>query len=175
MAKYPNYGILDALEKMLHGTSTRQALREPLFGRVKNLYPMTRSEYARKLYDLRKGGHISYDSDRKGIKLTDKGKRRLDFDRLAKLQWKSKERDQYYWLIMFDIPEVRLVVRDILRQKLREFACFQIQKSVYVTPYKCEQVMTELIKLLHIQKHVHVMKIADLGHDLPEISRRFKF
>lgn len=175
MAKYPNYGILDALEKMLHGTSTRQALREPLFGCVKDLYPMTRSQYARRLYDLRKGGFVAYRSDQKNIKLTDAGKRKLDFERLEKLKWTLKERDQYYRLIMFDIPEERRMVRDILRQKLREFACYQIQKSVYVTPYKCEHIMDELIRLLNVRKHVHVMKIADLGHDLPAISRRFKF
>src|SRR3989338_5761515 len=113
MAKYPNFGILDELEKMLHGTSTRQALREPLFGRVKDLYPMTQSVFSRKLYDLKKGGFITYPPDRKRVTLTDNGKRKLNFERLAQLKWKTKERDQYYRLIMFDIPEERRIVRDI--------------------------------------------------------------
>jgi len=174
MAKYPNFGILDELEKMLHGTSTREALREPLFGRVKDLYGMNRVEYSQRMYDLRRGGYITY-SAKNDIKLTDSGKRKLDFKRLERLQWNSKSRDRYYRLIMFDIPEERRVVRDILRQKLREFECYQIQKSVYLTPYACEHIMGELIRLLNIRRHVHVMKIADLGHDQPRIAKRFKF
>ena len=160
MAKYPNYGILDELEKMLHGTSTREALREPLFGRVKDLYGMDRTEYSRRMYDLKRGGLITYNAKR-NIKLTDNGKRKLDFKRLEQLQWDSKSRDKYYRLIMFDIPEERRVVRDILRQKLYEFECYQIQKSVYITPYRCEEVMVELIRLLNVKKHVHVMKVVN--------------
>ena len=146
---------------MLHGTSTRQALREPLFGRVKDLYPMTQSVFSRKLYDLRKGGFITYRPDRKTVTLTNDGKRKLDFERLDKLRWKSKKQDQYYRLIMFDIPEERRVVRDILRQKLVEFECHQIQKSVYLTQYRCEEIMEELIRLLNVKKHVHVMKVVN--------------
>src|SRR3989344_8776131 len=135
---------------------------------------MDRAEYSRKMYDLKRGGLITY-SAKHNIKLTDSGKRKLDFKRLEQLKWDSKSRDKYYRLIMFDIPEERRVVRDILRQKLREFECHQIQKSVYITQYRCEEIMEELIRLLNIRRHVHVMKIADLGHDQPRIAKRFKF
>ena len=162
MAKYPSLGILDEFEKMLHGTSTRQALREPLFGRVKDLYDVDRSSFSRVLYDLRKRGYVSYKSDN-AVSMTTDGFHHVDLMRLKKIKWKVKESDHYHRLIMFDIPEDCRSARDIFRSKLKEFECRQIQKSVYLTRYKCEHIIEKLAEVLEIGKYVRVLKIADFG------------
>ncbi|HXF44462.1 MAG TPA: CRISPR-associated endonuclease Cas2 [Candidatus Paceibacterota bacterium] len=72
------------------------------------------------------------------ILLTKRGKEKLlvyDFDNL---KIKSKRWDGKWRLIVFDIPDDRKQARDALREKLKKLEFYQIQKSVYLTPYKCE-------------------------------------
>ena len=71
-----------------------------------------------------------------GLVLTDTGKReiqRLLTDRLEspKLQpWDGK-----WHLIVFDVPESHRLGRDLLRRRLSQLGCEQIQKSVFLYPY----------------------------------------
>ncbi len=172
MGGYPNYGILDALIEGLSYGSLKSVARDLLFEKVSHRHGGNKTMFARKMYDLQKGDFLHVINQR--VKLTEKGWKRIDLERVEKLQWDEKKRDGFYRLIIFDIPEKRRGARDILREKLREFECQQIQKSVYVTMYCCEKVMQELIELLHIERHVHVIKAVHLGHDDANVRKHFK-
>ncbi len=172
MGGYPNYGILDELFRMLSYLSPGEVIRELLFENVSKKHGGSKTHFARRLYDLKKNGFINTNGQH--INLTKKGKKRIDTGRIEQLQWETKEQDGLYRLIMFDIPEKRRGARDVLRNKLLEFECHQIQKSVYVTPYRCEDIMEKLVKLLHIERFVHVVKAVHLGHDDAKIRRYFK-
>ncbi|MCL4359947.1 hypothetical protein M1555_01670 [Patescibacteria group bacterium] len=45
--------------------------------------------------------------------------------------------DKKWRIVIFDIPEESKQIRDIFRKRLRQLNLYQLQKSVYVSPYQC--------------------------------------
>ncbi|MEK7615985.1 MAG: CRISPR-associated endonuclease Cas2 [Patescibacteria group bacterium] len=172
MGGYPSYGILNELAEMLSYKPLKTILRDLLFDKVSQRDGINKTTFARKMYDLQKGNFVTIKGDQ--VTVTKKGWQRIDLERIDKLQWDDKKQDGFFRLIIFDIPEKRRRARDILREKLREFECHQIQKSVFVTPYRCEEVMNELVKLLHVERHVHIIKAVHLGHDDAKVRKHFR-
>lgn len=82
-----------------------------------------------------------------GIKiiLTDKGKRLMlrhqinDYHKTKPAKW-----DGRWWLVMFDIPQARKHIRDLIRWKLKRIGFVTIQKSVAVYPYPCQDLIINL-------------------------------
>lgn len=172
MGGYPNYGILDELFRMLSYMSPSEVIRELLFENVSKKHGGSKTHFSRKLYDLKKNGFII--TNGRQVNLTRKGRKRIDIGRIEQLRWETKKQDGFYRLVMFDIPEKRRGARDVLRNKLQEFECQQIQKSVYATPYCCEEIMKELVKLLHVENFVRIVKAVHLGYDDAKIRKYFK-
>lgn len=72
------------------------------------------------------------------IRLTQKGKRELERCRLLEktkthLQW-----DGYWRMIIFDIHEYKRSIRHKIRTALKQFGFKQLQQSVWIYPYDCE-------------------------------------
>ena len=42
-------------------------------------------------------------------------------------------------MVIFDIPEKKRMVRDIIREHLKTIGFKKLQQSVFVFPYPCEQ------------------------------------
>ena len=171
MGGYPNYGILDELFRMLSYMSPGQVIRGLLFENVSKKHGGSKTHFARKIYDLKKNGFIVTNGHQ--INLTQKGRKRIDIGRIEQLRWETKKQDGFYRLIMFDIPEKRRGARDVLRNKLQEFDCHKIQKSVYATPYCCEDILNELVRLLRIERFVSIVKAVHLGHEDAKIRKYF--
>ena len=172
MGGYPNYGILDELVRQLSYKPLSMILRDALFDEISKKSKVSKTQFTRKIYDFQKGGFVTIHGPQ--VKLTAKGRKRVDLDVVERLAWTTKKQDGFYRLIMFDIPEKRRRARDILREKLREFECYQIQKSVYATPYVCEDILEEVVNLLHIERFVHIVKVVHLGHNDNTIRKHFR-
>lgn len=94
----------------------------------------------RSFYGLKSRRLVAVKKQKHKVKLilTEKGKQLIKRYSLADLSLsKSQPWDSYWRLIMFDIPEVKRVQRDLLRLKLRKLGFLQIQKSVFIQPYPC--------------------------------------
>ena len=50
---------------------------------------------------------------------------------------KPKRWDKKWRVVIFDIPEKYRRVRDIFRSRLRQLSLYQLQESVYISPYPC--------------------------------------
>lgn len=86
--------------------------------------------------------------------LSDKGKLKAltyHFDRI-----KIKERvwDKKWRVVFFDIPEKYRWGRDSIRKKLKELGFYELQKSVFVFPYECEDEIDFIIEYYGIRKYV---------------------
>jgi len=81
------------------------------------------------------------------IILTNKGKTYLkqNFFDIKKINIKNKIWDGKWHIVIFDIPEVRRKIRNTLRFHLKKIGFVQIQGSVWVYPYECNELVT-LIK-----------------------------
>jgi len=90
------------------------------------------------------------------VVLTQRGKEKLlvyDFDKLniKRSQWDGKWR-----LIVFDVPDYQKRARDALREKLKNLDFYQIQKSVYITPYQCENEIDFICSVFDLDRN-HVL------------------
>lgn len=108
-------------------------------------------EYANRARDrLLKKGLLTKDA--KGyIRITAAGERKLrvlTLDApLRPLRWDGKWR-----ILIFDIPNERKGLRDKVRQQLMGIGFVMVQRSVWVYPYNCEDLVALLKADLHVGK-----------------------
>ena len=167
-SKYPSLGILEALERWSFGGVPKKAFERDA---LKSKISPHKKALSQKLYALRKCGLMKY----RGAKavITEKGYEYINFARLDELKIENKKKDGFWRLIMFDIQEEKKAARELLRGKLNEFECDQLQKSVYVTCFVCEKEINELVKLLAIGQYVCVIKAKSLGNRQNTVARYF--
>lgn len=96
---------------------------------------------------LVKRGMVRVQSGPRGMRLvlTGKGRKQIQRDRLRNFSITQPSVWDGRWrLVMFDLPESKHSSRDLLRSKLQALGFISLQKSVFVHPYPCR----ELIELL---------------------------
>ncbi len=62
----------------------------------------------------------------------------------------------------------------MLWAKLLEFERYQLQKSVYVSKYACEEEIEELGRLLNISNNINVIIATSLGINSVEVVKCFR-
>lgn len=133
---------------------------------IEGILTYTRARILENLRRLRMQKHIAFNENdpRSPIVLTEKG-----MIQLLRLRWKerihgSTKRWDYLWrMIIFDIPEEERSTRVRLRRTLQDSGFFQLQKSVFITPFACEKEVEELCELWQLQRCAHVFVTASLG------------
>lgn len=88
------------------------------------------------------------------LKLTDKGKKKVIAYKLDDLQIKKNKRDGLLRVIAFDIPEKEKPAREFFRDKLKHMGLYQLQESVFYTPYECKNEIDFLRFELGIERYV---------------------
>lgn len=111
----------------------------------------------------------------KPLELTNAGRR--EFARLQHLMTlrsgKRRPWDKRWRLVVFDIPEHYRKVRDRLRIELTSFGFFQLQKSVWIFPHDCEDVIVLLKAELRAGGNVLYAIVEKIEND-GKIRRYFK-
>ncbi|OGD57401.1 hypothetical protein A2V71_00145 [Candidatus Berkelbacteria bacterium RBG_13_40_8] len=97
------------------------------------------------------------------IKLTSKGRKMLRQMEVSKLNIKKpKEWDGIWHLVSYDIPEKYKKSRDFFRYILESNGFFQIQESLWVHSYPCEEEIAVVSRQLSLRSNVIVMKTEKL-------------
>ena len=74
------------------------------------------------------------------IIVTEKGKKQMLKYNIQKMRLeKPKHWDGKWRVVIFDVKESKKVLRNALRNKMQQLEFYQLQKSVYVSPYPCEK------------------------------------
>ena len=108
----------------------------------------------RAYYGLRNRGMIRLQKKDNQVKvlLTEKGNRQLLSYRIQDLQIRCPPKWDGRWrLVMFDVPEFQKTKRDSVRLKLEEMGFVNVQKSVYIHPYPCKDVVDALRQYYEFQ------------------------
>lgn len=113
------------------------------------------------------------------ISLTPKGRHRLLSYKLldSRLQ-KPAHWDGRWWVVMFDVPEARRSIRDLVRRKLASEGFVSIQKSVLVYPYPCRELIVELreyYKLQNGELYIFQAKVLEGEENLKKIFKVGRF
>lgn len=110
---------------------------------------------------LRRKKYLDYRQEQDGtvrIELTEDGRKRALRYQLEALALPKAERWDGRWrIIAFDIPEQKKRGRDALREKLRGLGCVQLQKSLWVWPYECQDEIDFIAEIFGIGPHVHYL------------------
>ncbi|MEK7154445.1 MAG: hypothetical protein AAB792_02725 [Patescibacteria group bacterium] len=178
-SKYPSIGILEAIERLAFGGSQYNSAKKNLV-RKEDLHTYFSKhdssfdplKFSKRAYEMKRGGLIEYSPDQDYI-ITAKGRQKINFGRIESLRIEKCKKDGFWRIIIFDVPEQRRGARDVLRDKLNEFGCYQLQKSIYATPYICEKEIEELCSLLDIGKYVDVIVARSLGQKEARIRNYF--
>ncbi|MSU73583.1 hypothetical protein EXS56_00385 [Candidatus Kaiserbacteria bacterium] len=122
-------------------------------------------------------GHIRFveKNGRKHVEITDAGRRALALEeaRFAKIAGMKRRWDGRYRMVIFDIPERRRGVRERLRRLMRECGFLLIQKSVWLSPYDCEELIALIKAELRIGKDVLYVIVDSIENDA-WIKKHFK-
>jgi hypothetical protein len=100
------------------------------------------------------------------IKLTNKGKKR--FLKLSLETIKIEKPpiwDRKWRIVIFDIPIKYNQARAALRMKMKELGFKQLQKSVWVHPYECEDEILFTAEVFEVDKYVEIITAEKVLHE----------
>ncbi|MDO8566356.1 MAG: hypothetical protein Q7S04_04190 [Candidatus Moranbacteria bacterium] len=145
----------------------------------KNRYPEVKIKNSFKY--LKKKQFVEIIKEKNGkiwVRLTNKGRNRLTGYSLDVLEIKKPEKWDGKWrVLMFDIPSHPKkydYARDALRRKIRELGLYQIQKSVWVYPYECEDEILFVAEIFKVQRYIEILTVEKLLHE-SLLREKFKF
>lgn len=136
-----------------------------------------RQNFYDRLYYLAHEGYIegAFEERQKIYQLTKKGKEKLkefnpnDFEIHPKIpeHWDGRWR-----IVIWDVPEVLKVQRNIFRRRIKDYGFVKVQKSVYIFPFECEQDIIFLATRLGIVRYISMFKAFVLMGE-PIFARKF--
>lgn len=124
-------------------------------------FPLKKASLSQALKRLRENGLVDFIDDEKlMIRLTDQGREKAV---LAKIKLDSQKWDGKWRLVIFDIPEKRRAVRDLLRSRLKQWDFIHLQQSVWASKKDCTKVLRDFIKSVGIEDWVMVIESDNTG------------
>ena len=73
--------------------------------------------------------------------------------------------DGIWRIVIFDIPDRHKWARDGFRRKLNEMGFYQMQESVFVMPYPCEEEIEFLVSTFNISSYARLIKAPFFAPD----------
>lgn len=159
----------------LGGVTVAGAVAPAMFTAIKNT--RRRKRYSEKqirdaYYNLKKKNLIEIieEGDEKfKVKITKKGAEKVrEFSYDALEISKPEQWDKKWRILIFDIPtkpKIYNQARNALRDKIKDLGFYQMQKSVWVFPYECEEEILFIAELFQVQKHIEIITAEKVLHE----------
>lgn len=104
------------------------------------------------------------------VKITDKGRRKVLKFNLEKMELK-KITDGKWRLIIYDVANLKRSQSEFFRETLKRLKFLRLQKSVYVTPFVCDDEIEYLRQLFDIGSEVLILKVAGIENE--QVYKRY--
>jgi DNA-binding transcriptional regulator PaaX len=123
------------------------------------------------VYQLKKKKliEIILEGDITKVRLTNKGADRVKEFCLEFLEIKKpKKWDKKWRVLIFDIPskpKIYNLAREALRKKIKDLGFQQLQKSVWIYPYECEDEILFVAEIYQVQKFIEILTVEKLLHE----------
>jgi len=105
------------------------------------------------------------------IRIAEKGKVKLLKYKIEDLKIHEQVWDGKWRLIIYDIPVNKKIQRDLFRRFIQKMNLYQLQESVYLTPYHCELEIEYLRNYFGVGEHVVYLKIEKLENE--DVYKRY--
>lgn len=122
--------------------------------------PKQRNTFLRNVVYLRKRKMLEVFQDNKGLFFELSIFGRVEYFKL-KLVGVDPLPDGMVCMVVFDIPEKQKKIRNLLRKFLIDNCFFPLQKSVWISPFDCSEILTELLGLLNLKSQVRVFNASE--------------
>ncbi len=99
------------------------------------------------------------------ISLTKKGKTKFLKFKLEDISWESKNWDRKWRLVIYDIGKLKRKSQDRFRRLLKEMNFYPLQKSVYLTPYQCQNEIDYLREYFNLGEEVLLIEVNRLENE----------
>ena len=80
--------------------------------------------------------------------------------------------DRIWRIVIFDIPEKLKKVRDALRYHLKRLGFIELQHSVFVLPYKCEDHIEYIVEFYNARRYVRYIEARSIDNEL-DLKHKF--
>lgn len=103
-----------------------------------------------------------------GLRITNKGRQRLDRRELSALTvTPPKKWDGVWRIVFFDIPETQKTGRDGFAARLKGLGFGVLQRSVFILPYSCREEVTLLARYYEVEKYVTYIETSYIDNNAP--------
>lgn len=99
------------------------------------------------------------------IKLTQKGKSKFLKLRLEELSLRGSRWDGKWRLVIYDISKLKRIKQENFRRTLKQINFLLLQKSVYLTPYKCKEEIEYLREYFNLSEEVIYLEVNKLENE----------
>lgn len=135
------------------------ALDKPLQKYLKTLDKRAQEREMRRIVSYMKNRDLIKGDYEHGLSVTEKGQKRLSSNEFAKLKIRQPMKwDKKWRIIFFDIPEQHKSGRDALTHKLKQIGFIQLQRSIWIHPHPCREVITKITSHYKIANYVSCIK-----------------
>ena len=127
----------------------------------KRLFGVVREFYKERIIDYKENKNGTVE-----IVLTKEGKKRALKYQIDEIKIKKPNKWDGKWrMVIFDIPEKKKKVREVLRNKLKDLGFKELQKSVFVCPYECEDEIDFIVEVFEIRPWVRFLKVDSFTNE----------
>ena len=137
----------------------------PSFSELKNQYKrkQTKQQFSQLIYRLKKNGYIKIKNleQNEGIVLTKKGAEKVLRVKL-KTENNKKRSDGKWQMIIFDIPEEKRCLRNLLREKLLLLKYKMLQRSIWICPYEVSKETEFILRKYSLDPYIKLFLIEEI-------------
>lgn len=162
------YNFFEKIDKTSESFIPPRTMREVLYP---DFYKMKR-EYERRnakrhfsqfINYLKKQGYIKIKNlkEKQGILLTKKGIKKI-FPIKFKFKERKRRPDGKWQMMIFDIPEKKRNLRDLLRENLQFLGYKMLQRSVWICPYDVLKETEEFLRMYSLDSYVRLFLIEEV-------------
>lgn len=99
------------------------------------------------------------------VKITEKGRQRILKFKLEEIQLDQANWNGKWQIIIYDIATTKRWQRELFRRMLKRMNFYQLQKSVYLTPFKCSDEIEYLRQICEVGNEVLIFTISSLENE----------
>lgn len=161
------YNFLEGLNDFHHNFTALSwnDILYPEISKMRHKYgkKMSRKRFSRLVYYLKRNGYIKIKNleNKEGVLLTKKGDEKILKIKL-KIKNKKIRADKKWQMIIFDIPEEKRFLRNILRQNLTILGYEMLQQSVWVSPFDVLKETEDLIRTHDLDPYIKLFLIEEI-------------
>lgn len=162
------YNLIENADRVSESIFPPRTMREvlsPELYKLKREYERIKAKrrFSQFINYLKNKGYISIRNleEKQGVLLTKKGVEKVLTIKF-KIKKKKRRNDGRWQMIIFDIPEKKRDMRNLLREKLHLLEYKMLQQSVWVCPYDVLKETEEFLRLYSLDTYVKLFLIEEV-------------